>query len=212
MKEFLLETIQPANLPATILLCLVLLYWLLMIFGIFHLDADVDVDVDADVDTDLDGHVDGGIAADVLTFFHLGEVPVMILGSFLVLFFWVTTLVSNHYFNPTWSFAISLYALIPNLLISLILTKLAIMPMTPLFRAMRKTETPKIVGSRGVVSTSKLNGEFGQITIQQDGPTIAVNAITENGQTLMRNQDIEVVGFNDETGVYLVKPVKPEKD
>ncbi|MGI9519041.1 MAG: hypothetical protein ACR2NP_18455 [Pirellulaceae bacterium] len=212
MTEFLQEAIQPANLPATVLLGLVLLYWLLMIFGIFHLDADVDVDLDADVDTDLDGHVDGGVAADVLTFFHLGEVPVMILASFFVLFFWVTTMISNHYFNPNWSFAISLYALIPSVIVSLILTKLAVMPLTPLFKAMQTGDSIKVVGSRGRVSTSELTGSFGQVSIEHEGPPTVINAITENSQRLLKNQEVQVVRFVEETGVYIVEPVKPEKD
>lgn len=213
MTEFLLECIRPANLPATVLLCLVLLYWLLMIFGIFGMDGfdfDADLDVDVDMDADLDAHIDGGIGADVLTFFHFGEIPVMVLGSFFVLFFWITSVVSNHYFNPEWSMLVTLYCLLPNLLISLLLTKIAVMPMTPMFRAMKETASPKVLGSRGVVSTSKLDGEFGQISIDQDGPPIVVNAITANNQTLVRNQEIKVVRFDEETGVYIVEPVKPE--
>lgn len=215
MFEFLQESIQSPNLPATVMLGIVSLYWLLMIFGIMGLegmDADIGIDADADLDADIDGHVDGGIASDVLTFFHLGEVPVVIVGTIFVLFFWVATMVTNHYYNPDQEMMVALYYLVPNIIASLVLTKLCVWPMTPLFREMRKTDAPKVVGSRGEVSTSYLNGEFGQITIEHDGPPIVVNAVTENGQRLAQGQEIKVIRFEDETGVYIVEPVKPEKD
>ena len=215
MTEFLLEAIKSPNLPATVMLCLALLYWILMIFGIFGfegMDTDIGIDADADMDMDIDGNVDGGIAGDVLTFFHMGEVPVMILGTFFVLFFWVATMVTNHYFNPQWNLLVAGYCLVPNIIASLVLTKLCVMPITPLFREMRKTDAPKVVGSRGEVSTSYLDGTFGQITIDQMGPPIVVNAITENGQRLVKTQEIKVVRFEQETGIYIVVPVKPEKN
>jgi hypothetical protein len=214
MIEFLLETIQPPNLPATVLLGVVLLYWSLMIVGIFGfdgLDADVGLEADADLDADIDGHVDGGIASDVLTFFHLGEVPVMIIATFFVLFFWIATMVTNHYWNPDQDLLVALRYLIPNVVVGLVLTKLCVWPFTPLFREMRKTDAPKVVGSRGVVCTSYLDGAFGQIRIQQDGPPIVVNAVTSNGQRLVRDVPVQVIRFDRETGVYIVEAVKPEK-
>lgn len=215
MIEFLQEIVKAPNLPATVLMGLVLLYWSLMIFGIFGfegMDADIGLDADADIDADIDGHVDGGIASDVLTFFHLGEVPVMILGTFFVLFFWIATTVTNHYFNPDWSFVVAGTYFVPNLIVSLVLMKLVVMPMTPLFREMKKTATSKVVGSRGVVATSYLDGKFGEISIKQDGPPIVVSAVTANGQRLTKDQEIKVIRLDDETGVYVVEPVKPEKD
>ncbi len=214
MTEFLLEAVRSPNLPATLLLVLVMLYWSLMIFGIFGFDGlepEIGLDADADLDAGIDGHVDGGIASDFLTFFHLGEVPLMIIATFFVLFYWVSTIVTNHYFNPDWSGWVALYCFLPNVLVSLLLTKLCVWPLTPLFREMRKTDAPKVVGSYGAVSTSYLNGEFGQIRIDQEGPPIVVNAITANGQRLARNQEVKVVRCEEATGVYIVEPVKPEK-
>ena len=213
MTEFLLECFRPANLPATVLLCLVLIYWLMMITGILGLDLfDLDLDADADIDADMDGDIQGGgVVADVLTFFHLGEVPVMIFASFFVLFFWACTIISNHYLNPQWSLLVTAYFMIPSVIASLLLTKAAVMPMTPLFREMMKSEKSKIVGSQGVVSTSQLDGDFGQISIEQEkGPPIVVNARTENDQKLTRDQVVKVIRLESESGVYIVAPAKSE--
>ncbi len=217
MGEFFLECIQPANLPATVLMGLVLLYWLMMISGVVGMDLfDLGMDFDAEIDVDADAGIDGsghggGIVADVLTFFHLGEVPVMIFASFFVLFFWAATLVSNHFFNPDWSWLVSAYFLIPEILISLLLTKIVIMPMTPLFRSMMKKAESRIIGARGLVSTTWLDGEFGQVVIENDGPPIVVNARTENGQRLDKHQAVRILRLHPTIDAYFVAPAKPEK-
>lgn len=213
MTEFFTEATQGPNLIATLLLGIAALYWALMIFGIFGfdgLDADIGLNADADLDAGIDGHIGGGIFSDVLTFFHLGEVPAVIIGTFFVLFFWTATVTTNHYYNPELSWEIAAFYLIPNLCAALVLTKLCVWPMTPLFREMQKTASPKVINSRGLVSTSYLDGEFGRITINQEGPPIVVNAVTANGQRLPKGHEIKVVRFTSETGVYIVEPVKPE--
>lgn len=211
MIEFLLECIKPVNLPATTLLSLVLLYWLLMIFGALGLDAfDIDLDADADMDIDGDIHA-GGFVTDALTFFHLGDVPVMIFASFFVLFFWTCTIVGNHYLNADWSLLVTGYFLVPSIIISLVMTKLVLMPIAPMFRSMTTNEQSKIIGGVGMVSTSRLDGEFGQVSIEHDGPPIVINARTENGQQLMKDQIVKILRIDPESGVYFVAPAKPEK-
>ena len=94
---------MPVNLPASFLLGLVLLYWLMVILGVLGMDAfdlDLDADLDFDVEADVDGHFEGSVFGKVLDFFHLGDVPIMIVVSFFVLNMWIITIVSNHYFNP----------------------------------------------------------------------------------------------------------------
>ena len=53
---------------------------------------------------------------------------------------------------------------------------------------------------------------FAEGEADQDGPRIVVNAITANGQRLPKNQEVKVIRFENETGVYIVEAVKPEKD
>ena len=135
----------------------------------------------------------------------------MVFASFFVLFFWACTVISNHYLNPGWSLLVTGYLLVPNVLVSLLLSKAVIMPMTPLFRSMMHSDEQPLTGSIGYVSTSRLDGEFGQITIEQaNGPPVVVNARTENNQLLERNQTVVVVRLEDESGVYIVAPAKPE--
>jgi hypothetical protein len=68
MMEVLSESVRLVNLPLTVLLGCVVLYWLIMSLGLIHFEtaADVDADMDADVhvDTDVDAHVDTDVHMD----------------------------------------------------------------------------------------------------------------------------------------------------
>ena len=68
MIEFLQECVNYVNLPATLVMIGVLLYWMMVMVGVFGMDAidldfdmDADVGLDADIGLDADVGVDGGI-------------------------------------------------------------------------------------------------------------------------------------------------------
>ena len=95
------------NLPATVLLILVLFYWSLVIFGMLDLGV-FDFDWNYETSAPTDGVPDvasasagfGGALKAVLGFFYLGRVPTMILMSAFSLVFWLLRVYSNQYFNP----------------------------------------------------------------------------------------------------------------
>lgn len=74
MRELFNAAFSAVNIIPTILMLLILIYWLTVIIGALDLDflnvdvdtdADVDVDVDADIDVDLDADVDADMEADI---------------------------------------------------------------------------------------------------------------------------------------------------
>src|SRR4051812_36522355 len=118
MSEVLAEATRLINLPFTLLLGLILFYWMLVAIGLLdmHLFSDGDFDLHTDAHTDLDGdgdldfhgdphlhgdkglHLHGGSWwAGPLTFVNVGQVPVMIVVSVLSLCLWVGALLSNYY-------------------------------------------------------------------------------------------------------------------
>jgi len=105
MIDFINETFQLVNLPATCLLLLCLLYWSMVIIGAIGVDAfDIDFDADVDVgDLDLEGDFDshpGGFNS-LAEFMHLKEVPLVIVGSVFALLFWSASFFGNHMLNPS---------------------------------------------------------------------------------------------------------------
>ncbi len=100
MVEFLELCFTSVNLPFTILLILVFIYWVFFIVGAvgldsldldfdaFDLDADVDVDVDAHLDAHGGGHAghSSGMFVSMLRFFNVGDIPLMIWATFFAFF------------------------------------------------------------------------------------------------------------------------------
>ncbi len=93
MLELIGESLKAPNLPATVILLIVLFYWMVNLVGLFDLDMFL-VDVD---------HDSGSIHSEVApgsfmhTIFNFGDIPVAILFSFFALFFWAGTILCNHY-------------------------------------------------------------------------------------------------------------------
>ena len=60
MGEVLQEALMPANLVFTVMLGIVIIYWIMVILGALDVDfLDIDFDSDVDVDADVDADVDG---------------------------------------------------------------------------------------------------------------------------------------------------------
>lgn len=78
MKELVEIAFSPVNLTLTILMIILILYWILnMISGIdFDLDVDVDIDVDVDADVDVDVDADAGIEGGNIDFHDIANTEV----------------------------------------------------------------------------------------------------------------------------------------
>src|SRR5690606_35609471 len=133
MLELITESLRAPNLPATILLMIVLVYWLVSLLGFFDLDM-FDTDVEADADAHADGHAGGhGALHSISEFFHLGDIPITILISFFALFFWMVTVLLNHYLgNTSMIFALILY--VPGVFVGLFFTKIIALPMSRFYK------------------------------------------------------------------------------
>ena len=105
---------------------------------------DVDLDIDADLDVDLDADVDGaegtsGWLAGALHFFNFGKLPMMVILSFVILFAWMINVLLNHYYGGG-SLVFALMLMLPNLFISLLLTKIITAPLIPIFQQLNTPE------------------------------------------------------------------------
>ncbi len=216
MGEFLKECFLTVNLPVTVMLLTVLGYWLMVIVGVLGLDAldlDLDVDADAGLDTDLDADVNGGFFGSALEFLYLGDVPVVIVGSFFVVFMWIATILSNHYLNDQHSILVMGMWFVPNVVLSLLLTRFSMMPFATMFKNYDRTEFTRenMVGRIGIVKTSEVTCEFGQIEIQQAGPPLVVNVRTKPGTRLRQGDAAKIISFNNMNDTFQVELSKWEK-
>ena len=217
MIDFINETFQLVNLPATVLLLLCLLYWAMVIVGAIGVDA-IDLDFDADVgDFDVDGgdfdsHA-GGFSS-FAEFMHLNHVPIVIVGSVFAIMFWAASFCSNHVLNPGGNSWIGLGLLSINAPVCLFLTRTLIGPFAEGFKPKEVDKTrDNMIGLMGIVTTSEVTEIFGQVSIKRDGPEIAINARTVAGQPELGKGDAaKIIEYDYEKDTYLVELCKWEQD
>ncbi len=219
MFEVLAEAVALVNLPFTVLLGLVVLYWSLVALG--ALDTSFGSDVDAHVETEAhleghgaahhesetDGH-DGGWFSDVLHFINVGAVPLMVVLSVLSLSLWIGSMIANHY----WTGGDPLLALafiLPNILVSAIVTRYVTLPLKPLFRLLRRDGEAhlSVVGQFCRIMTSQATGTFGQAEVTTKGAPLLIEVRTMDGLPLARGASAVVVREDNERGIYFVAEV-----
>ena len=218
MGEFFELCFTSVNLPFTGLLLLVFAYWILLLVGAVGFDTfDFDVDTDFDVgggggdvtdaEPDFDTSGGGGAWLGILKFFNVGDVPLMVLLSFVAFNLWALSILTSQYLNPSLSPWVALLWFVPNLLLSLLLAKFFTAPLKKLFVRMRAgIDAPiKIVGQTCVVTTSEVTPKFGQAEIKQDGPPLTLNVRSKEAVSLTKGDEALIVAQDDD-GTYVVVP------
>ena len=217
MIEFLNNCFSPGMLVPSVLLALCLFYWLLVIVGVlgmeaFDFDVDPSVDVDAGVDldtgTDIDAAGHSGPVVESLKFFHLGEVPLMIVLSIFAISFWTANYAANQYFNPEWSGWLSVVWFGPSLLLGLFITKLILMPSARIFafKDNAAIDRERLIGAQAIVTTSEVTDAFGQAAIQQEGPPITLNVRVEKGDHFQKSEVVTIYKYDRDSDTFIVKP------
>jgi len=220
---FLTACVSWVNLPYTILLIAILIYWAMVILGALDLHAihvDLDLDADADVhvemDADADAHVEvegaHGALIGLLHFFGVGEIPVMILVSFFVLSLWIISVTANYYLGSLGlgtgaSIVTALVLFVPNVVVSLFVAKILTSPLRSVFRALskEKIQHEELCGIVGVVTTREVTEAFGQVEVRRKGAPLKLNCVTRNGQVMKEGDLALLVRHDPATGVYTVE-------
>lgn len=223
MKELWEQAILFYNLPLTVLLVLVFVFWILSVIGTVDLDT-FDIDLDADLETgdgaidlEADGASQGsseGVFGFMLRFVNAQDVPVMIIFSLLILFMWAISLASNYLFNPTESGWLASGMLVGNFILSAVLIKAVTQPLRPLMRAIKNDQEHQepLVGMSGTVKSRVLDSKFGQVEVPRDkGAPALLNAVLPEGrEALVRGDKILVIDFDRDRDKFLVHPASLE--
>ncbi len=213
MKELWEQAILPYNLPLTILLVLVVCFWLLSLLGAVGADS-LDVDLDADLDVDVDADLDGGHAnfGDIPAFFlravNATYIPVTIVLSVLVLTMWMGSILLNFYFNPGRSGLLAAAFVVAAFVIGVLATKAVTQPLVPLMRKLKNAEdAAPVIGNLGVVRSITLDSRFGQVEVQRpDGaPAILSARLGPDAEPVLRGTTVAIVSQDEGTGLYLAR-------
>ncbi len=224
MQELFNAAFSAVNFFPTLLLLVIIVYWLSVIIGALDLDflnidfdADVEVDADLDVDVDAEGEVSTETSTEgvlvslnsILAFFNLGKVPFMILMSFFILPLWMISIMSNHLLLNE-SFLFSLLLLIPNIIVSLLVSKVLTTPFAMLYTRMSKNKEDgfEYSGKMCTIIIPANHARIGQAEIHHNGNTFRINVLTHEGVALDKGQSGLIINYIENKKCYLVEPYK----
>lgn len=213
MTELFQASLSPENVIYTILLVLVLFYWLSIILGVLGMDGfDIELDVDADVDIDIDADIGAGGSADgwfagALHFFNFGKLPAMVIISFVILFAWLINLLMNHHLgNGSLTFAIIM--MMPNLFVSLVLTKLITTPLIPIFQQLNTPEED--INFKGMickltVSANKLKKGQAEVIYKNRSILIYVKVDEEEVDQIKKGEQAVVLRPSKDASYFYIR-------
>jgi len=213
MLELFQAAISPHQLLLSLLLALVVLYWLLVIFGALDFETDLPDDFgSADVDAHH-GHGlnTGGVWITAGRLFGFSQVPIAVWGSFIVLFMWFVSLVLNQKWNADADTLRALFLLLPNFAISAIATKLVTIPVAKLFKAMADadTEAEEVIGRTGTVVSIEADETYGQLEISAKGVPLLINVRTQQGApALPKGTQAQVTTAGPDNAFYFIESLK----
>lgn len=214
MFELFQASVSQNQILLTILLGLVVCYWLMVILGVLDLETDV-ADGGADGNIDMDpGHdaTTGSIWMSTGRFLGFSKVPIVVWLSFVSLFMWFFSLVLNQYWNPGADVSRALLLLPPNFVISVIVTKIVTIPIARLFAAMADadSEGEEILGRSGTVISMEANETYGQIEIPAKGAPLLVNVRCLPGSpALKKGTPVKVTDAGPDNKFYYIESSNP---
>lgn len=205
MSEFLQTAFSWPVLPASVLLCLVTAYWLLVILG--AADADL-FDIDIDFGSGVEAHgsvLDWGLAG--LKWFNLSDVPLMIWLSALAIPTWLMAMSFNRELtDPTaWEIA---GACVRDFGIGLVAAKILTQPLKGKLKFSEPHPSQDLIGRTVVITTSTATPEFGQARLDTgDGAPLLLNVRTPIG-TIIQGREARIVDYDSETRLFFVESIE----
>ncbi|MCF8715595.1 hypothetical protein JM658_12235 [Joostella atrarenae] len=214
----------------SILLIILILYWIAtMIGGLdFEPDFDIDVDVDMDVDTGIEGgNMDFEDISNteinqedvvgkrrkplkwwqiLLIYFNFVGLPFMFTFTFWIFIWWfctaMITSITGTYDN-TIGFVIMLLALLP----SLILTKIITTPFKAFFKNLNKDGDAPIdyLGRKATLLSSISEDKMGNAEVKVNGDTLSIYVKSLTGDPLNYGTSILIIKRSADRNFYFVQ-------
>jgi hypothetical protein len=202
-----------ANLPATVLLLLAIMYWLLAIVSGLDLDF-LNFDLNLDGEADLGEVVGMGVV--VLRFLNIGLVPLAIWGSVLAITWWMVSMLLDrlldNVYHPEvreeWFHAIQWS--VRNFAIAIVLTKIFTQPLRGKFDAEEPNAAVDLIGGTCRIVTSEVSERFGQAEYVTEAAPLLLNVRTRSAAEFSKGDTAVIVDFDPERNLYFVERMKTE--
>lgn len=192
----------------TVLLAVVLLYWIVAIIGGLGLDfGDFDLDFDVEFETDSIFQEVMSAGALSLRFLNLGTVPINIWISVFALSFWTISML----WSPTSE--VSTWMLVTvvarNAVLGLIPTKILTQPLVGRFDVVEVEDSEALIGRTGTVITAEVTSKAGQARFEGETAPLSLNVRTSQ-TVIAKGEQVRIVSHDTEMNSYMVERVSPK--
>lgn len=231
MENYFNILFSEVNIALTLLLIILIIYWLATMITGIDFDLDIDVDIDVDVDVDLDPGIEGGnmdfqdvANAEVdrdhvvnkrtrklkwwqifLIYFNFVGLPFMFTFTFWIFLWWMisllTTSITGSYDN-SFGYAIVLVAFIP----ALILTKIVTTPFKSFFKNLNKDgdKAADFLGRKALLLSSISGDKLGNAEVMADGNVMSIYVKSLDGSKLSFRESVLIIKQSDDKNYFLV--------
>ncbi|MGL5152357.1 MAG: hypothetical protein ACRC7N_17510 [Clostridium sp.] len=201
MEELLTFAFLGVNIIPTILLLIILLYWIMVILGVLDLDL---------FDFDVDGVEDLGASYAIISFLNLKEIPLMLVISIQALYFWIFSMLL-HLLKLNGGLINGL-VLIPTFIVTIIITKFTLIPLKSFFTNVKNDEIregDEVVGQTATLISPASYKRIGQAQIKRDGASILINVKTDDEKlSFEKGEEVYVVLKDEEKNIYYIIGIK----
>ena len=229
MNTFTDIIFSSVNLPLTILVIILLLYWIVTMISGVDFDLDVDVDIDADFDIDTDSGIEGGNAdfhdvsnAEVnkedvlgkkrkplkwwqifLIYFNFVGLPFMFTFTCWIFIWWICTAFSTVLtgsINNSFGFVLMLIGFLPSLFINKVFTT----PFKSFFKNLNQHgDLPiEIVGRVGVSLSNIKEKKLGSAEVKAEGTYLSINIKSLDGSPIQFREQILIIKQSQDKSFY----------
>jgi len=198
-----------ACLPASVVLLLAMLYWVLAIVAGLDLEL-FDFDLDIDGEPDLESSLSVGLV--VLRFLNIGRVPLVVWGSAFAIAYWLVTLLLDRLADDpelrTELFYAAQYT-VRNLVLGVLLTKVLTQPLRDKFEPVEPNRAEDLIGRGCQITTSQVTQAFGQAQVATEAAPLILNVRVKQ-TPLAKGEPAVIVDFDPEKNVYFIEKAQTE--
>lgn len=203
--ELLRHAITGANIIPTVMLGIVLIYWLTVTLGVVDFSF-----LDFDFDLDFDGVEDLGFFSGLFVFLNVAELPFMLFFSVLILNFWILSMLM-FYLPITAGGLIALLLLLPLFILSMFLTKYETSPLKGMFKGSNSqgAKATRIVHGLCTLRCDITDGKMGQAEVDREGAAIVINVKPDTvGDSFKKGETAFVASKETQTNIYYIIKLK----
>lgn len=203
MPALLKNAFTGANIIPTVLLILVVLYWIIVIIGALDFDF-------LDFDLDLDGGDVSGPFYALLAFLRVGELPFMFVFSILILNFWIIAMFM-YYLPIARGGAVNAVLLIPAMILAMFITRFLFYPLKVLLKYSRWREDRDndLIDQFCTLKCEVQDGRLGQAEVKRDGASLVINVKSEYEEVSFHKDEVALISRKDiEKNLYYIVKVE----